>query len=114
MQGGSEFYRICTHNLQLAVSNQQTGVRSQRRHYLGRILYHHHPRRTARGRFKTQRTATGKQVKTGQSFKILSEPVEQGFANPVRRRAQALRIGEVQKAPPPLSANDAYRVQNRT
>ena len=45
---------------------------------------------------------------------ILPEPVEQCFAHPIRRRAQALGIRKAQNAPPPFPTDYAQRVHGST
>ena len=72
---------------------------------------HHDVPRTARSGFEPERTTACEQVETGAPRKILSQPVEQRFADAVGRRTQA-RIGcEPDSAAAPCAADDPHLVQ---
>ena len=109
-----EFYRIRANNLQTLAGTEHSGVGGKRCQHFRRRVDHHHPLRAARRRFKAERAAAGKEVEARPPREILPEPVEQRFANAVRRRAQTLRVGERQGSPPPLPTDDAYCVQNQS
>ena len=84
----------------------------QRRERLTRALDQGDVGRAARGRFKAEDAAAGEQIEAGEAAKILSQPVEQGFAHPVRRRPQAGRIGYLYQAAAPFAASDADAAQD--
>lgn len=58
-------------------------------------------------RLETQRAAAGKQVQAAGTVDRRCQPVEQGFAHPVRSRSQALGGGKAESASAPLPADDA-------
>ena len=59
-------------------------------------------------RLQAQGTAAGKQVQATGAFHIEHQPVEQGLAETVQGRAQALAGTETQATAAPLAANDAH------
>jgi hypothetical protein len=73
-----------------------------------RIGFHQrNPRSSTRSRLESERTAASEQVEAMQSVEVLTEPVEDGLAYPVRRRAQALDRRNKQLPSTPLPADDA-------
>src|SRR6185503_10203862 len=74
------------------------------------LLHHYDSSRAARCRLKTEGAAAGKQVQTRFASEVLSEPVEQGLAQTVRRRPQGQGIGETHDSAAPLASNDAHLV----
>ena len=58
-------------------------------------------------RLQEQRTAASERVQHLGPANVRREPVEQGFAHAVWRRAQAHDVGEAQLAAAPFTANDA-------
>ena len=108
---GGEFYRIRGDNFQTSAGIEQTDVGGKRREGRPRILDQHDPDCPARCRFDPQGAAAGEEIEAGKPGQILAQPVEQGFANAIRRRAQTLRIRKAQHAPPPFAPNDAYCIQ---
>jgi propanediol dehydratase large subunit len=65
---------------------------------------------STRQSFQAKRTTAGEQVETTGILNIILQPVEQCFADPVRSRAQAFDIREVQLAAAPLATNDAQAI----
>jgi hypothetical protein len=68
--------------------------------------------RPARSRFEAQNSAAGEQIETGLAAQILSQPVEQGFSDPVRSWPQAGPVGHVDQAAAPFAAGDADPAQD--
>ncbi|MNG14532.1 hypothetical protein D3C84_982920 [compost metagenome] len=60
--------------------------------------------------FEKQRAAAGERVKHLGPGHVGREPVEQGFAHAVWRRAQARGVREAQATAAPLAADDAQLV----
>jgi hypothetical protein len=109
--GSCESYRIRAHNFQ-APSHPQ-GSRIEPRS-AARTLGESSTSttaRAARGGLETESAAASEQIQAGKAAQIVAEPVEQGFAHPIRRRPQTWEIGKAQQTPPPLPADDAYRIQ---
>lgn len=76
-----------------------------------RRLFHQHQRPGAtRQSLETHDASTGKQVKAIQAMHILSEPVEHGLSDTVRRRPQTRRIRETQQPAAPRTTADAYLI----
>ncbi len=68
--------------------------------------------RPARSRFEAQNPAAGEQIETGLAAQILSQPVEQGFSDPVRSWPQTGPVGHVDQAAAPFAAGDADPTQD--
>jgi len=74
----------------------------------GIVLFHQADvGRTARERFKTQHAGTGKQVQAFGSVDDGLQPVEQGFADAIRRWPEFAVVRDRQLAPAPFSPDDA-------
>lgn len=86
----------------------QIGVQGTDRN---RVLFDQHRlRRPARQGFETERAAAGEQIQATRAGQDRSQPVEQGFANPVRSRAQPRQVGKFQLTGAPLAGDDAERM----
>ena len=53
-----------------------------------------------------------RQIEAMLAVEFLAQPVEQGFAHAIRRRAQAFAVGKAQDAAAIAAADDANRVQS--
>src|SRR5689334_17353132 len=93
-------------------TEEATG-RIQRAYQLGVAIDRHRMRGAARKRFQRQRAAAGERVERVRAVEVLTEPVEQRFPNPVRRRPN---VGDRRKADAPAapaSTDDANLVRLR-
>ncbi len=81
----------------LAQAGDGVGVHVQRQGHAG----------ATRQRLQIERAAAGERVEHPRARKVGRQPVEQGFADPVRRRPQAFGIGEAEAARAPFAADDA-------
>lgn len=68
--------------------------------------------RPARSRFEAQNPAAGEQIETGLAAQILSQPVEQGFTHPVRRRPQTRTVSHLNQAAAPFATGNADPTQD--
>src|SRR5690606_21291673 len=57
--------------------------------------------------FEEQGAAAGEQVQHPRARHVGGQPVEQGLAHPVRRRAQAGAVGEAEATAAPVAGDDA-------
>src|SRR2546427_449529 len=80
--------------------------------HFGHLLNHHDPRGATRRGFETQGAAAGKQVEAVPAVEILAQPVEQGFPDTVRRRAQSDAVRKTENASAELAADDTDGVQS--
>src|ERR1035438_6541911 len=92
---------------------EQQSVATQRLAHAAALFHHHHASRAARQCLKAERTAAGEQIETVLAAKVLSQPVEQGFAQTVAAGAQTLMVGKCDAAAAPFAADDAYLVTFR-
>jgi hypothetical protein len=97
--------------------NSRRSGRIQSRQLLAQVLRRdwrpldeHHFTGAARQRLQPQGAGPGEQVQTSSPRGVVLQPIEQGLAHTVRRRAQALHIGELHPAPAPCPRDDADRV----
>ena len=65
----------------------------------------------ARECFERQRATAGEEVETSCVSDVGGDPIEQRFAHPVERRAQAERIAEANLPAPPVTSDDTKRAQ---
>src|SRR5262249_53202799 len=74
------------------------------------LLYHHDRSRAARQSLEAERTAPGEQIEAGPPAQVLAEPVEQRFADALRRGPEVERVGEIDETAAPCAADDAHGV----
>src|SRR5688572_20595136 len=68
---------------------------------------HYDPLRPARGCLETKSPAARKKIEAGAAGEVLPEPVEERFANSVRRWAEIGACGEVDAPAAPCAADDS-------
>src|SRR5699024_9196028 len=68
---------------------------------------------TARQCFQTQRAGAGEQIQTAGARDARRQPVKQGFADAIRRRAQLGARADVDATAAPLATDDAQGVRLR-
>ena len=84
------------------------------RRYDSRIGLHLNYLGSAPGcRFETQRPAPRIEIQTPGPLDIVTQPVEQGFPDPIRRGPQALDIRKPELATAPFPGNQTYFVARR-
>lgn len=78
----------------------------------GRMAFHQRdPRRAARGGLEAERAGTGEEIGAAPAGQVLAQPVEQGLANAIAGRAQALGIDHRQRRALVLPADDPHLVR---
>src|SRR5690606_12039665 len=70
---------------------------------------HRHFGRAPRSCFESQGAATREGIEYPPARQVLAEPVEEGLAHPVGRRAQSGPLGDLDRRSPPNAADDADR-----
>ena len=93
---------------------QARGVLLQVTHQHGVLLDHQHMGRATRCGLQAQHAGACKRVYAAPAAQVLTQPIEQGFAHPVGRGAQARFVQHLQSGTPPLPADDADLVRGRT
>ncbi len=68
-------------------------------------------RGSARRGLERQRAGSGKKIEAALARQVLSQPVEQGLADAIRRRPQAFGLREAEHAAAPRAADDANAIR---
>ncbi len=72
------------------------------------LLDEHDLLRPAGKGLEPERTGTGKQIETSSTGDVVLQPIEQGFAHPVRGGPETRDIRETDAPAAPTAANDAH------
>lgn len=104
-----EFYRSATVNFATCGVKVRCR-RSEMRTHGTRLIDEDNLGGVARQRLESERTGTGEQIQAPLTGEVLPQPVEQGFADPIGRRADRQVLGETDQTTAPGAADDANRV----
>src|SRR5262249_37443043 len=111
---GPEPRRIAAEDPADTAKPERSDVLAQQRARLGRVVDQQRKGRAARERLKAERTRAGKEIehaRTGDRIAIgVDKDVEQGLAQPVRRRADRVRARRRERAPAQAATDDAHQL----
>jgi hypothetical protein len=94
----------------LRIPFHETSLQFARRH--GFTLYKHDARRATRQRFEAERAAAREQIEASRPNGARAQPVEQGFADAIRRGADFFHTRWKTEAPAtPCAADDAQHAR---